>query len=118
CAPGAAVSCKGWSRLSRWREGILVADCMVPQLGFRGGSFHLWLMQAYGSGRYSTHLNRVLEQRAGTHVALWLCHPFAARPVDFWKLGSIVFDAFDNFAIHPELSSRVHSAVAKAYQMI
>ncbi len=115
---GTAISWSPCSRLSHWADGLLVADCLLPELGFQRGSFHLWLIRAYGSGWYAAHLRMIRERCEGSDDVLWICHPFAANLTGQWRANRIVFDAFDNFAIHPELPPRVHSAVARAYSAL
>jgi teichuronic acid biosynthesis glycosyltransferase TuaH len=105
--------------VARGPAGGLVGDVLLPQLGFRDGSFHLWQLHAYGDARYVREMRALLDARDGDEAGiLWLCHPFAVRLLDTWPRRRVVVDAFDNFAIHPELPPRVREAAAAAYRRL
>jgi len=116
--PGKAIQSKGTSRVTLWRDDIVVLDSLLPELGFRNFSFHLWLMRAYASARYVARVKEICTARNGTTLLLWLCHPFAVGLLESWNVDRVVLDAFDNFAIHPELAPRVHRAVRRAYETL
>ena len=103
------------TRISRAPTGADAIDVLVPDLGFRRGSFHLWQLEAYGAAPYQTGLRRALEHIGMDVSTLWLCHPFASRIRGGWSDARVLLDAFDNFAIHPELPSPVQAAAREAY---
>ena len=100
--------------VTQGRLGAPVADLLVFESGFERGRFHRWLLRAHGSRQYQQHIHRVLSRLSSRSQTLWLCHPFAAGMLDWWK-GRVVADLFDNFAIHPEVAPDVRSELVRAY---
>lgn len=97
---------------------LLAADQLMLSPGFRGASFHRWLLHAYGSPAFTAHVRASLDHVGATaDTVLWLCHPFAAGLVSSWP-GKVVVDAFDNFAIHPHVPARVRADVHAAYRLL
>lgn len=96
--------------------GSPTVDVLVPELGFRRGSYHRWLMDAFVGERYNDRIRRGVETGSSRlNDVLWICHPFAAGLIDRWPGRRVVFDAFDNFAVHPELPQSVRMEVHHQY---
>src|SRR5437588_8951543 len=97
---------------------LLAADQLTLSLGFRRASFHRWLLNAYGNPGFVDHVLAALELLgSGPGATLWLCQPFAAALAASWR-GKVVFDAFDNFAIHPHIPQHVRRDVHTAYKLL
>src|SRR5207244_246569 len=97
---------------------LLAADQLTLSPGFRRASFHRWLLDAYGSPQFVTHVRASLDELGSDrHPTLWVCHPFAAVLATSWR-GKVVFDAFDNFAIHPHIAGHVRTDVHAAYRLL
>ena len=103
-------------RVTTGPTGSPTIDVLVPAIGFVGGSFHRWLIHAFTGRRYNERVRRISESLGGgVDDVLWLCHPFSAGMIDRWPNHRVVVDAFDNFAIHPELSPIVRADVREQY---
>lgn len=115
--PGRTLRAVGRARITLGREGAEVFDILVPRLGLRRGSFHRWLMREYGARRYFAAA-RSVDVDPGGEAVLWLCHPFAAGMVLQWPAKRICVDAFDNFAVHPELRYGVRRELFEKYRLL
>ena len=116
-APGMQVAGNYRSSLRRGTIGSPVADVLLFELGFRGGRYHRWLLHAHASPRFADHIRASLERLQAHSSTLWLCHPFAALMTKWWT-GRVVVDAFDNFAVHPEVPEDVRAELLGAYGLL
>jgi teichuronic acid biosynthesis glycosyltransferase TuaH len=114
---GTAIKRQARGQLTATPEGYVAADCLHLELGFRRWSFHVWLAQAYGSECYCGAVAGLVGAADAGDV-LWLCHPFAAGVLQWERRARAVVDAFDNFAIHPELNSRARRAAVAGYRVL
>jgi glycosyltransferase involved in cell wall biosynthesis len=105
------------SQLTAVPEGYLAADCLIPELGLRHGSFHVWVAGAYGSVSYERVIARLANGQPKVD-ALWVCHPFGTGVLR-WNPGvRVLLDAFDNFSTHPELSLRARCEAEHGYRVL
>ena len=117
--PGRTLYRRVGLRATQGEAHAVVLDVLLSSLGSRRGSFHRWIIEAYGCSSYTRGIDEMVRAvSGGPGDTLWICHPFAAKLTKRAATQRVVVDLFDDFTAHPDMSPPVQKELRESYRAL